>query len=239
MPTRRESEPLLGRPGDATQAPNQPFYANYYLGTGFFVLIAIVLFCFEVWYATLSQPFMPLFTPHPLLQSAGVAVALLGVLVLQPTTSADQAAKAQGARLHVATMGLAGLMFAAGVAVIETNKITAGNPHFKSLHGYLGVATAALIASQVAFGVLMWAVPGAFGGVDAARATWKYHRWFAYVVVLPMIVFTCISSLGTGFNVNVLHMRPWVFYLAFALAVVGVAPRIHLEKLGLRQHLRS
>lgn len=32
MPTRRESEPLLGRPGDATQASNQPFYANLYLG---------------------------------------------------------------------------------------------------------------------------------------------------------------------------------------------------------------
>ncbi|TLD25640.1 hypothetical protein PspLS_06010 [Pyricularia sp. CBS 133598] len=235
MPTRRESEPLLGRPGDATQASNQPFYANLYLGTGFFTLVGVVMFCFEVWYSTLSQKFLPLFTPHPLLQSAAVAIALIGVLILQPTTSADPERKRQGARLHAGIMGLAGLTFMAGVAIIEANKIKGNNPHFKSLHAYLGVATAIIIACQATFGVFMWAVPGAFGGVENAKATWKYHRWFAYVVVLPMVVFTCLSSLETGFNVNVLHMRPWIFYLSFILAVMGIAPRVHLDKLGFPQ----
>lgn len=184
-----------------------------------------------MWVATFqTRPLIPLFSPHPLLQSVGVLVLTEAILVLQPTSTA--ADKLVGARAHGALNLLSFVLFAAGVLIIEANKIKQGpGSHFHSVHGYLGVATSLVLLVQYVFGFFMWGVPGVFGGVDNAKALWKYHRMSGYLLYL-LILATVISAVYTDFNVNVLSIRLWTVCVAVALVVIGVYPRLHPRKLG-------
>lgn len=103
--------------------------------------------------------------------------------------------------------------------------------HFHSVHGYLGVLTSVVLLVQYIFGFLMWGVPGVFGGIDNAKALWKYHRISGYLLFL-LILATVISAVWTDFNVNVLKIRLWAVVVAIALIVLGVYPRLHPRKLG-------
>ncbi len=89
-----------------------------------------------------------------------------------------------------------------------------------------------LLLGQNAFGVLMWAVPAVFGGVDKAKALWKYHRWGGYVLY-PLLLATVVSATDTDYNRNVLDIKLWAVLIAVVLVVVGVYPRLHKSKLGL------
>lgn len=182
-----------------------------------------------VWAAVLAQPLVPLFSPHPLLQSVGVLALVQAVLVLQPT--ATPADKAAGARAHAALNLLSFLLFAAGVILIEVNKQINGMAHFKSTHGLLGVVTAVLLLGQYVFGFLMWGVPGLLGGIDKAKVLWKYHRASGYVILLLILV-TVATASDTTYNLNVLGIRRWSLIVAVALILVGIAPRIQLAKFG-------
>lgn len=103
--------------------------------------------------------------------------------------------------------------------------------HFHSVHGYLGVLTSVVLLVQYIFGFLMWGVPGVFGGIDNAKALWKYHRISGYLLFL-LILATVISAVWTDFNVNVLNIRAWAVVVSIALIVLGVYPRLHPRKLG-------
>ena len=178
-----------------------------------------------------SGPLIPLFSPHPLLQSAGVLLLAEAILILQPTWTAGE--KLVGARAHAALNLLSFLTLAAGVVIIEANKARQGpGSHFHSVHGYLGVATSAVLLVQYAFGFLMWGVPGVFGGVDNAKALWKYHRASGYLVYL-LVLATVISAVYTDYNVYVLDIKLWAVVVSAALIVFGVYPRLHPRKLGL------
>lgn len=103
--------------------------------------------------------------------------------------------------------------------------------HFHSVHGYLGVLTSVVLLVQYIFGFLMWGVPGVFGGIDNAKALWKYHRISGYLLFI-LILATVTSAVWTDFNVNVLKIRLWAVIVAIALIVLGVYPRLHPRKLG-------
>ncbi len=201
-------------------------------GTGLLAQAGGILFLALVWAAVFTNPLIKLFSPHPLLQSLGVFTVLQAILVLQPTNSPES--KVLGARIHASLNLLSFLLFTAGVAVIETNKGVSGNPHFHSVHGYLGVTTAAVLLVQYIFGFLIWGVPAVFGGVDNAKALWKYHRYSGYTL-LVLILATVISAVETDYNKNVLDIKMWSILVAVILVVLGVFSRIQLTKLGIRR----
>ncbi|KAK3683765.1 eukaryotic cytochrome b561-domain-containing protein [Podospora appendiculata] len=227
-----ESEPLLGRPGDALQKDDAPMINNLYLGTGAVAQAGGVLLLVVIWGCVFLHPTLPLVTPHPLLQSLGVFTLTQAILILQPTNTPT--AKLLGARAHAALHLLSFMLFASGVAVIETNKHVNRGEHFHSLHGYLGAATGIVLLAQYLFGFFMWAVPAAFGGVDRAKATWRYHRYAGYVVLL-LVLATVLSATDTDYNKGVLKIKTWSVALAVAMIVLGVFPRIQLSKLGIQR----
>lgn len=228
-----ESEPLLGRPGDATQQPDDPLYKNLILGTAWLSQLGAVLLLAVLWSSIFTHPTLPLVTPHPLLQSLGVFTVLQAILLLQPTTT--PAAKHAGQRAHAALHLASFTLFAAGTAVIETNKHVNHLPHFHSPHAYLGAATVLLLLLQYAFGFTIWATPRLYGGEDNAKALWKYHRGVGYAA-LVLLLATVAAAVETDYVKTALGIRLWAVLLAEALIVVGVFPRVHLRKLGWGHH---
>ncbi len=207
-------------------------------GTAWLAQAGALLIVALVWTGVFSHPpLLPLFSPHPLLQSLGVFLAIQAILVMQPTASPVD--KVRGARVHAALQLLSFLVLGAGVALIEANKIRSHGAHFHSAHGYLGVLTSVVLLGQYLFGLLVWAAPAAvFGrgpdGVARAKALWKHHRWTGYVAALPLLLATVATATATDYNVNVLGIRTWAVLVAAGLVVVGVYPRVHTRKLGLR-----
>lgn len=201
-------------------------------GTGWLAQLGAILLVVLVWSSVFSHPpFIPLFSPHPLLQSLGVLALTEAVLVLQPTFSSTD--KARGARWHAWLHLASFLLFTAGVLLIEANKIRQGpQSHFHSVHGYLGVAASVVLALQYLVGLLMWAFPAALGGEDNAKSIWKYHRASGYLLNLLLLA-TVLSAVRTDFNANVLGIEMWAVAVAVALLVAGVYPRLHPRKLGL------
>jgi len=178
------------------------------------------------------HPLLPLVSPHPLLQSLGAVALVEAILVLQPTDT--PATKRAGQRAHAALQLLSLACFVAGISVIETNKRVNAGEHLHSAHGYLGVLTATLLAAQYLFGFLMWAVPGAFGGEDQAKALWKYHRWGGYGLLLSVLA-TLVSAAETDYVKKVLGVKTWAVAIAVGLVVAGTFPRIQVRKLGIHR----
>lgn len=227
-----ESEPLLGRPGDALQKPDEYLITNLWKGTGWLAQAGIFLLVALIWSSVFLNPLLPLFSPHPLLQSAGVFVLTQAILILQPTWTADE--KIKGARVHASLNLLSFLLLGAGIGIIEAHKIKNNGVHFHSAHGYLGVITGIVLLLQYIFGFLMWGVPFVFGGIDNAKALWKYHRLSGYVLYLLLLA-TVISATQTDYNWNVLDIKLWAVIIAAILIVIGVYPRIHKSKFGINR----
>ncbi|KAL2160019.1 hypothetical protein VTH06DRAFT_1674 [Thermothelomyces fergusii] len=228
-PAPTESEPLLGRPGDATQRPDSPMIYNLFLGTGKLAQAGALLLLAIIWASVFSNPTLPLVSPHPLLQSLGVYTVIQAILVLQPTNTPQT--KLLGQRAHFLLHVLSLSLFVAGTTIIEVNKATNHLAHFHSVHAYLGVTTLALLALQYIFGFTIWAVPALYGGEDAAKRLWKYHRWVGYAA-LVLLLATVAAAAETEYTKNVLRIRLWAVLVAEALIAVGVFPRVHLRKLG-------
>lgn len=201
-------------------------------GTGWLAQAGAILLVALVFSSVFSNPpFIPLFSLHPLLQSAGVLALTEAILILQPTWTPQE--KVLGARYHAALNLLSFLLFTAGVLLIEANKIKQGpSSHFHSVHGYLGVATSVVLAVQYVVGFAMWGVPGVFGGLENAKKVWKYHRMSGYLLY-ALILATVVSAVYTDFNVNVLDLKLWAVLVSVVLIVIGVYPRLHPRKLGL------
>ena len=77
-------------------------------------------------------------------------------------------------------------------------------------------------------------IPGVFGGVDKAKATWKYHRYGGYLL-LVLVLATVVSAMDTDYNKGVLDIKMWAVGVSVGLIVVGVFPRIQLYKLGIHR----
>ncbi|KAF3075134.1 hypothetical protein TsFJ059_003283 [Trichoderma semiorbis] len=224
----RETEPLLGRPGDVAQEEGKSTLNNLVLGTGIIAQIGIWLLVVLLWASVFTKPLI-LFSGHPLAQSFAVLVLVQSVLFLQPTHTSDQ--KRLGQRVHGLLNLLAFLSLVAGVTIIEYNKEKSHNAHFHSAHGYLGVITSIVLLLQYLVGFTMWATPKLYGGEDNAKAIWKYHRYSGYFVLLLLLA-TINSATQTDYNKNVLKVKLWATLSLSALVVIGIFPRIQKQKLG-------
>ncbi|KAI9903223.1 hypothetical protein N3K66_002575 [Trichothecium roseum] len=225
-----ETEPLLGRPGDAAQTNSMPYLRNLVLGTGFVAQVGAVLFVILIWVSVFTKPLI-LFSGHPLAQSLAILTLVQSILMLQPTHTAEQ--KRVGQRIHAALNLLAFLFLFAGVFIIEYNKVANNGQHFHSIHGYLGVITSIILLLQYFVGFTMWATPGLYGGVDNAKAIWKYHRVSGYVILILLLV-TASTAMTTDYNINVLKVKLWATILLSILILVGILPRIQKQKLGFK-----
>ncbi|KAI1344014.1 eukaryotic cytochrome b561-domain-containing protein [Xylariaceae sp. FL0016] len=224
-----DMEPLLGRPGDASQREHAPILKNLILGTGIVAEGAALLLFASIWAAVFLQPLI-LFSVHPLAQSFGFLVLVQSILVLQPTTTGQQ--KQVGQKIHAGLNLLAFVSFIVGVVVIEVNKFKSSGPHFHSVHGYLGVIASIWIVVQYVVGFTMFGVPKLYGGEANAKKMWKYHRMSGYVLLLVMMA-TVTSAVKTDYNLNVLGLKLWAMIIIMVLLIVGVYPRVKKQKLGL------
>ncbi|KIW10591.1 hypothetical protein PV08_11555 [Exophiala spinifera] len=228
-PALQEEEPLLGRPGDVTQKPGQGLQFNLVTGTAILAQAGIWILAALVWAAIFENNFI-FFSYHPLLNSAATLLFVQGTLVLQPT--ALQKDKIHGTYAHSVfnTLGVAGLI--AGLVVIELNKASHPETRFTSIHGKLGLVAYILIFIQWLVGFAQFFVPRLFGGVDSAKAIYKYHRVSGYVLQVYMLAVIAAAT-QTAFNKNVLHIKLWAVIVASVLVLAGVLPRIKKHKLGL------
>ncbi|KAM5351891.1 hypothetical protein ACJ41O_004614 [Fusarium nematophilum] len=225
-----ETEPLLGRPGDASQEDGVPMIKNLVLGTGVLAQLGIVLLVVLIWASVLTKPLI-LFSGHPLLQSLAILTLAQSILTLQPTHTAKQ--KRIGQRIHASLNLVAFLLLVAGVTIIEYNKFASNGPHFHSVHGYLGVITSIVLLLQYLVGFTMWATPKLYGGEHKAKSIWKYHRWSGYFI-LTLLLATVVSAVETDYSKNVLKLKLWATLLLSVVALIGVLPRIQKQKLGFK-----
>ncbi|KAI5466996.1 eukaryotic cytochrome b561-domain-containing protein [Mariannaea sp. PMI_226] len=227
---QRETEPLLGRPGDAAQEEGVPMFRNLVLGTGILAQLGIVLLVLLIWASVLTKPLI-LFSGHPLAQSLAILTLTQSILTLQPTHTAEQ--KRIGQRLHASLNLIAFFLLVTGVTIIEYNKFRSHGPHFHSLHGYLGVIASILLLVQYFVGFTMWATPALYGGEHKAKSVWKYHRYSGYFIFLFLLA-TVVSAVETDYNKNVLKLKLWAVAILAVLVVLGVFPRIQKQKLGFK-----
>ncbi|KFA81874.1 hypothetical protein S40288_01705 [Stachybotrys chartarum IBT 40288] len=225
-----ETEPLLGRPGDAAQHQGASFFGNLVLGTGLIAEVAVILLFILVWVSVLTNPVI-LFSGHPLAQSFAILLLVQSILTLQPTHTAEQ--KRAGQWIHASLNLVALATLIAGVTIIEYNKVASHGVHFHSVHGYLGVITSIVLLLQYFVGFTMWAAPSLYGGVDKAKSIWKYHRYSGYVV-LVLLLATVTSATQTPYIENVLKIKLWATLVLSVFILIGVFPRIQKQKLGFK-----
>ncbi|KIV95151.1 hypothetical protein PV10_02833 [Exophiala mesophila] len=228
-PALEEQEPLLGRPGDATQLQGQRLPWNLVTGTAILAQAGIWILTALVWASVLENDII-FFSYHPLLNSAAVLLLVQATLVLQPT--AAQKDKIQGTYVHsvLNTLGVAALI--AGLVVIEMNKASHPETRFQSTHGKVALLVYILIFIQWLVGLAQFFTPNlVFGSVDKAKSVYKYHRISGYVLTVLFLVVVALAT-DTAFNHNVLHMKLWAVLVSSALVLIGVVPRIKKRKLG-------
>ncbi|WPH00310.1 Hypothetical protein R9X50_00313500 [Acrodontium crateriforme] len=221
-----EEEPLLGGPGDASQN-GKPLYHNFIVGTGVVAQFGAWILAAIVWGSVFSNDLI-FFSAHPLLNSAALVFFIQGLLILQPTQTAKE--KKQGTYVHAALNDVALASAIAGLVIIEINKADHGG-HFQSPHAILGLVTYILLFLQAFVGFTQYFTPGIYGGVDQAKALYKYHRVGGYVTLLVMLATVCAAT-QTTYNVTVLGMQLWAVIVAAVIVILGVGARIKLNKFG-------
>ncbi|EEP82383.1 predicted protein [Uncinocarpus reesii 1704] len=223
-----EHEPLLGRPGDVSQPEHGSIIANLATGTAPVAQAGIWILAALVWSAVFTNDLI-FFSPHPLLNSAGVLLSTQAILLLQPTHTAAQ--KRHGALAHFGVLLVANLAFIAALVVIEINKASHPETRFKSVHAILGLVAYILIFLQAAVGVAQYFFPArVFGSVDAGKSVYKWHRLGGYVVFVVELA-TIAAATQTDYNRSVLHIRLWTVLLSALLVVAGLYARIKRHKL--------
>ncbi|KAJ5799617.1 uncharacterized protein N7518_001685 [Penicillium psychrosexuale] len=224
----REDEPLLGRPGDVTQKPEEAIYRNLFTGTASVAQAGIWILAALVWQGVLSQP-LSLFTPHPLLGSSALLLQVQAALILQPTATPQQ--KRTGIHIHYSFQLLSVVLFVSAFVIIEVNK--GSHPHFVSPHGILGLVTYIAIVLQAVVGVIQYFVPvTVLGSVDAGKRIYKYHRWSGYVLLLLEMA-TVVAATQTTYNLMAIHIPLWGVVVAAIFILAGVGARVKKHKLGL------
>ncbi|RDW68337.1 hypothetical protein BP5796_08994 [Coleophoma crateriformis] len=223
-----EEEPLLGRVGAASQEDGQPIYYNFIIGTAILAQAGILLLTALVWANVFLSPLM-LFTAHPILNSSGLFLIAEGIIILQPTHTAEQ--KRHGTIAHATLNGLAAAALISGLVVIEVNKFAHNGIHFESPHAILGLTTYILLLIQSVVGFTQYFTPKLFGSVDKAKSIYKWHRLSGYIVLVLMLA-TVAAATQTTFNKNALHIRLWAVLISSVLVLLGIVPRIKKQKFG-------
>lgn len=240
-----EDEPLLGRPGAASQREGRAlgwnliigniasFHPHSYVpptnncpGTALVSQVGTILLVILIFSAIFLHSFS-LFSYHPLLNISAVALATQAIIILQPTHTASQ--KISGTHVHAVLLGVAALVFAAAFAIIEYNKFDHGANHFTSTHGRLGLVTYILILLQGLVGVTQFYVPGLYGSVDKAKSVYRWHRASGYVLLLLLLVTVSTAAL-TDTGRDVLELKLGFVGGAALLVAIGVAARIRPAK---------
>lgn len=224
-------EPLLGQPGDQVQTPAQPLAYNLVTGTAIIAQAGILILAATVWAAVFTHKFIWPFSMHPLLNSLGALLGVQAALVLQPTATAAQ--KRTGALVHGSANGLAFIAYLLAFVAIYWNKDAHGGTHFESAHARLGLATYIVLLIQSLVGFTMYFVPSVYGSTENAKSIWKYHRMSGYLVLTLGLATVCAAT-KTDYNVTQLGMELWVMIVASVFVLVGLLPRIKLQKFGLK-----
>lgn len=226
---RDEDEPLLGRAGDASQQDDKALQLNFVLGTAIIAQAGIWILTATIWASVFCHS-ISLFSAHPLLNSAGILLTTQAILVLQPTHSPKQ--KRQGTNVHAVLNGTSVLALLAGLIIIEYNKIKTAHAHFESPHAILGLITYIVFAIQAVVGITQYYFPAVYGGIDNAKAIWKYHRMSGYVLLVLSFA-TIAAATQTTANIYMLHIKLWAVLVTAVITLIGVLPRIKKQKLGL------
>jgi len=126
--------------------------------------------------------------------------------------------------------GTSVLSLLAGLIVIEYNK--GAHHHFQSPHAILGLITYIVFLIQAMIGVTQYYFPAVYGGVDSAKAVWKYHRMSGYVLLVLSFA-TVAAATQTDFNKGTLKIQLWAVIVTAGIVLIGVLPRVKKQKLGL------
>jgi hypothetical protein len=152
-----------------------------------------------------------------------------GILILQPTHTEEQ--KRLGTYIHVVIQDVAIAAFIAAFVMIEINKFKGHGEHFESPHAIMGFTTYILVILQAIVGALQFFAPGLLGGVEKAKAIYKYHRWAGYIIFTLGLATVCAAT-QTDYNKDVLHIQLWAVIVASVITLAGLLPRIKKGKMG-------
>ncbi|KAG6057594.1 hypothetical protein E4U17_001149 [Claviceps sp. LM77 group G4] len=224
-----ETEPLLGKPGDAMLPASASIMQSYFIGTGIVAELGIIILCLNIWAHIWMNPVI-FFSGHPIAMTIALFILVQSILTLQPISTPRQKRLGQYIHASLNLVAFAGLV--TGAVIIEVNKVRGRGPHFHSLHAYVGVSTLLLITGQYLVGFTMWATPRLYGGVDNAKKLYKYHRYGGYVVLVLLLTAVC-TAMKTDYVVGVLGIGVWGVVVSAVLVLVGILPRIQKQKLGL------
>jgi hypothetical protein len=190
----------------------------------------ILLFVALIWAGVFIHPPLSLFSFHPLLNSTGILLLTESILLLQPTHTPSQ--KRAGTIAHFVLNNTALDAMIAAFVIIEYNKFAHGAVHFDSIHGKLGLITYILLGIQALFGFAAYFVPKIFGGVDAAKALYKWHRLSGYLILVMMLA-TVAAATQTYTGMYTLDIKLWAVLVSSVLILIGTLPRIKKQKFGL------
>ncbi|KFG84056.1 putative cytochrome b561 [Metarhizium anisopliae] len=225
-----ETEPLLGKPGDAVLPTGASIMRTFVLGTGALAQLGVAIICADIWAHMFFSPII-FFSGHPIAMSAAIFTLTQSILVQQPIFSDTPRQKRVGQYVHAGLNLFAFAAIVTGVTIIEINKFRSNGPHFHSAHAYLGVSTLVVLAGQYIVGFTMWATPRLYGGEERAKSLYKYHRYVGYFILL-MLLATVVATTDTDYVRLVLGANFWTVLAGSVLIVMGVFPRIQKQKMG-------
>jgi hypothetical protein len=81
-------------------------------------------------------------------------------------------------------------------------------------------------------GFTQYFVPQLYGGVENAKAIYKWHRMSGYVILVMMLSTACAAT-KTDTGINTLDIKLWAVLVSSVLILIGVLPRIKKQKFGL------
>jgi Eukaryotic cytochrome b561 len=96
----------------------------------------------------------------------------------------------------------------------------------------MGIIFYILVVLQATVGFTAYFLPQVYGGVDNAKALYKYHRWSGYVL-FTLGLATVAAATQTDYNKSQLHIQLWAVLVAAVITLAGLLPRVKKAKLGL------
>jgi hypothetical protein len=230
-PLLSEDSSVLDSPETTTLTLSKPNHLRFRI-MAIIAQLGLASFALLIWGSLWNTPYI-FFHWHPALMTLALVIFTQGILTLQPATTPLE--KVEGRNRH-ALIQFVGLLSAIlGVSSIIYNKSLHNHSHFDSPHGKFGVFMISFLVIQLVFGSLSVNAPGLFGGVNKAKALWKYHRLSGYVALM---LAWATAEYGIQSDYIVKEVLPsWgiaVAAISGALVILGVGGRIRPEKLGFK-----
>ncbi|KAN0059849.1 hypothetical protein ACQY0O_008423 [Thecaphora frezii] len=174
------------------------------VGTAQALSLAFLALVWQLVLTKLPLSSLPLFGYHPLLQSLALVLLVQSILVLQPTTQADAAAKKRAFEVHqLLNLGLSLPLFTAGATIMWYLHDQPNAAHFISWHGILGTVAVSWAWLQAAVGAAsVWFDGRLLGGPNKAKALWKWHRLSGYLLLPLFFAVACLGIAETTWAKN-------------------------------------